>query len=307
MTEAPVRIAAIDIGTNSALLTIVEHRADHEMRTLCEEAEITRIGEGLGTAETFCEPAMDRTLALLRHYADRCREFHVERISAVGTAAFRRAHNSAEFVQRVERACGLRIQIISGQKEAQLSFHAAAHDFGDDLFVLDIGGGSTEFMWIDGDAVQAHSFPIGSVTLHEEFCHHDPISDDEYQTLQRHLQSSLAIIAPRVRQRPAQLVALAGSATTLAAMHLELAVYSHDQVHGTILTREQIDMLLHRLRYATLAERKQMRGLEPQRADVILSGALLLHETMRQFGFSQVTISDRGVRWGLIYEALASQ
>lgn len=302
----PTRVAAIDIGTNSVLLTVAECAADGRITTLCEEAHITRIGEGLGTAEQFCEPAMQRTSCVLMRYAARCREFHADRVYVVGTAAFRRAKNSAEFVQRVETAGGLKIQIISGEKEAQLSFHAAAHDFGDDLFVLDIGGGSTEFMWTAGDAVHAHSFPMGSVTLHEELCHSDPINAAEYTALESRIRSSLVVIAPMIRQRPTTLVALAGTATTLAAMQLQLREYSHDQVHGTVLTAAQIGQLCATLRAATLAERKAMTGLEPQRADVILSGAVLLAETMQQFGYTAVTISDRGVRWGLLYDAFGS-
>lgn len=302
----PARVAAIDIGTNSVLLTVAESTADGLITTLCEEAHITRIGEGLGTAQQFCEPAMQRTESVLVRYAARCREFHADRVYVVGTAAFRRATNSADFVQRIETACGLKIQIISGEKEAHLSFHAAAHDFGDDLFVLDIGGGSTEFMWTAGDAVHAHSFPMGSVTLHEELCHSDPIIDADYAALQQQIRASLTVIAPMVRAHPATLVALAGTATTLAAMHLQLREYAHDQVHGTVLTAAQIGQLCTTLRAATLAERTAMVGLEPQRADVILSGAVVLAETMQQFGYTTVTISDRGVRWGLLYEAFGS-
>ena len=303
---APTRVAAIDVGTNTVLLTIAECSPQGIITPLLEAAQITRIGEGLGTRASFVEPAMARTLAVLQAYAERCREMHVERISCVGTAAFRRADNSAAFVQRVAAECGFTIQIISGQHEAQLSFHAAAHDFGEKIFVLDIGGGSTGFMWMANDRVQVHSFPMGSVTLQEEFCHSDPINAADYAALQQHIDSLFTVIEPLVRQRPPQLVALAGTATTLAAMHLALRTYSHDQVHGTQLSIDAVDALLQRLSVASVAERQQMIGLEPARADVILSGTMLLHITMQRCGYDRVTISDRGVRWGLLYEAFGS-
>jgi exopolyphosphatase / guanosine-5'-triphosphate,3'-diphosphate pyrophosphatase len=301
------RLASIDIGTNSVLLTIVELADDGQLQPLYEAASITRIGEGLGTTGNFCAAAMDRTATVLQEYSARCQEYDVEGVVAAGTAAFRKAQNSQTFIERITKACGFTIQIVSGEKEAQLAFHAAAHDFGADIMVLDIGGGSTEFIWPTAETIEAHSFPLGSVSLHEAYCTSDPIDDTEYDIIREATCSALALVQRAITTAPPQLVALAGTATTLAAMHLKLEEYQHDQVHGHSLTRQAIETLLAQLRGAKLEERRVMAGLEPARADVILAGTILLAETMRIFDYDEVTISDRGVRWGMLYEAISGQ
>lgn len=323
----PLRLATIDIGTNSVLLTVVERTADGSFNTLEEQAHITRIGEGLGTNPGFVAPAMERTTQRLDTYVQRCRELEVDQIIAVGTAAFRRASNAKDYVAQVKQDIGLEIEIISGAREAELSYRAATKDFGDDLLVVDIGGGSTEFIWqkeaviarSDSDAansrLNALSLPLGSVVLHERLVDSDPISDTDFVALQTFILSELLNIqgsrwgggAGILQQDvPNKLVALAGSATTLAAMQLQLATYSHAEVHGTVLSEAQLAAQVDQLRGLSVEQRKQVPGIEPARADVILEGAMLLHETMKLFGYDQVTISDRGVRWGLIYERLTA-
>ncbi|MBI2343170.1 MAG: Ppx/GppA family phosphatase [Deltaproteobacteria bacterium] len=302
----PERFAAIDIGTNTILLTVAEWRPDGLLVPLHEEAHITRIGEGLAQRSSFSPAAMTRTLDVLRAYAATAKAFHVAQIATVGTAAFRQATNRRAFCDAVRKACGLEIQTISGEEEARLSFHAAAHDFGEEIVVLDIGGGSTECIWTAAESIEGHSFPLGSVTLQETYGQSDPISPEAFAAMQREIRGAIGMIQSAMQRHPPQLVALAGTATTLAAMHLELQTYAHDQVHGTLLSLETMATLVDRLRRATIAERKAMPGLESARADVILSGALLLLETMQMLHYDRVTISDRGVRWGLLYEAAAT-
>lgn len=312
-TGNPTPIATIDIGTNSVLLLIVRRCPDGTFEELANEAQITRIGEGIGNGNTFLPAAMERTLVVLKRYAELCRQHQAGEIRAVGTAAFRRVTNGQAFIDRVRAECGLEIEVIAGTREAQLSYAAARHDFGDDLLVCDIGGGSTEYIWRPSgkQEVTAISLPLGSVALHERYCHSDPIAPSDYE------QTRLAILSELMAnlgsrhgggaglfndRRPTTLVALAGTATTLAAMHLQLREYCHWEVHGKVLTRDDVAVLLGALRQRTVAERKQLPGLEPGRADVVLTGALLLCETMDLLGYDRVTISDRGVRWGLVYE-----
>lgn len=315
MTLHRAPIAAIDVGTNSVLLLIARPQPEGGIEVLTDEAHITRIGEGIGADNLFQPAAMDRTLAILAQYATQCREAGVERIIAVGTAAFRRVTNGQQFSDRVRRTCGIALDVISGTREATLSHHAAARDFGDDLLVCDVGGGSTEYIWCASrkSEITAISLPLGSVALQEKYCHSDPISPADYEMTRAAIVSELhshlgeqhgggaGLTAGRL---PGTLIALAGSATTLAAMHLQLREYNHWQVHGTILTAIDIEALVATLRARTLAERKQLPGLEPGRADVILPGAMILLETMQMLRYDRVTISDRGVRWGLVYEQL---
>jgi exopolyphosphatase/guanosine-5'-triphosphate,3'-diphosphate pyrophosphatase len=305
------RIGVIDVGTNSVLLTIAERQADDTIKAIREEAHITRIGEGLGSQPAFMPHAMDRTVKLLSSYRQICEQIQVDRIIAVGTAAFRRAQNAKDFVAAVENELGLTIEIISGEREAELAYHAAAHDFGEDLMVLDIGGGSTEYIWKTGNDIKALSLPLGSVVMHEKYVKTDPINPDEFGFLEAQIMTELTQVygsswgggqAALQKDIPKILVALAGTATTLAAMKLDLETYSHAEVHGTPLSLDEVKGLVERLRAATIQERKKMHGLEPARADVILEGSVILVQTMQLFGYDEVTISDRGVRWGLIYE-----
>lgn len=295
------RWASIDVGTNSVLLTIVERHADGTCTPIVEAAEITRIGEGLAAHGCFQAGAMERTASVLDRYAALCREHTVTRLVAVGTAAFRKAANASVFVDNVRNRCGLALEIISGEREAALSYHAAARDFGADCVVLDIGGGSTEFIWRTHDRLHTHSLPLGSVTLHEQLVRSDPISAADYAAVEHAIAEQMAQL-PTQDDTTRPLVALAGTATTLAAMHLRLATYSHDEVHGTVLQHADVVAVLEPLRHATMAVRQRMPGLEAARADVILPGTMILLAAMQRAHAAAVTISDRGVRWGLLYE-----
>lgn len=309
-------VAAIDIGTNSVLLTIAEAGLNSGVKARLELANITRLGEGVADSGLFNREAMKRTLAVLTEYARVCKEYSVTDILVVGTAAMRRARNSGEFIKRVQDECGLTIEVISGEREAELSFLAASTDFGSNIIVVDIGGGSTEF--ISGATV---SIPIGSVLLHEKIVKTDPISDKEFSDIVYEVQEKLKKIspppdlppqggrenlnAPILRQAQDErsiLVATAGTATTLAAMKLGLKEYSHSKVHGEALTIADIEKIIDDLKGLTIEDRKKLPGLEPKRADVILPGALILETVMKKLGYDKVTVSDRGVRWGLIYE-----
>lgn len=296
-------MATIDIGTNSVLLTVAAQNEHGDLQAVFEDAHITRIGEGLGETQTFGTNAMQRTMTVLRDYARCCQQYDAQTIVAVGTAAFRHATNAADFVAAVRDECGITISVIPGKREAMLSYRAAAQDFGHDCLVLDIGGGSTECIWPSKSGIQAHSVPIGSVALHEETMVADPLSDDDLARMQIAAHEALATLhAPIGNELPSRLVALAGTATTLGAIHLKLERYDHAQVHGLELHITEVQTIFEQLKILTVANRTSVPGLEAGRADVIVSGIILLLETMRMYGFDRVTVSDRGVRWGLIYE-----
>lgn len=305
------KIAIIDIGTNSVLLTIAEKERDGSLTTLAEEARITRIGEGLGLEQRFIPEAMSRTAKVIGEYDKICRSLEVDQIIAVGTAAFRKAVNAGDFIEDVEQRFGISIEVISEEREAELCF-IASQNFGNDLLILDIGGGSTDLIWHDHtqDGIKSLSLPLGCVVLHERLVKSDPINDDDFARLQTYIQTELNNVQKLMgvsentlpQKVPERLVATAGTATTLAAMHLKLETYSHSDVHGTELNEEDIADFIRQLRDATVEERKKIPGIEPARADVILEGAMVLDETMKLFSYDIVTISDRGVRWGIIYE-----
>lgn len=286
--------AAIDIGTNSVLLLI----SDEMGTALVDEATICRLGQGLATTGRFHLDGRTRTLDCLKKYKLLCKTHQVREIKIVGTAAFRKATDAKEFVQRVQKETGFSIEIISGEREATLVWKACVADFGENIAVIDVGGGSTEIIPSPNSGI---SLNIGSVLLFEKGVTTDPITDAEYVAICREIDQHLATLPP-FSSKVRRVIATAGSATTLAAVHQKLSVYRHDQVHGTRLKLKEIETMIADFKSKTVAERRKIPGVQKGRADVILVGATILKKCVEKLGGDEITVSDRGVRWGLIYE-----
>jgi exopolyphosphatase/guanosine-5'-triphosphate,3'-diphosphate pyrophosphatase len=301
------RIATIDIGTNTTLLLIAEER-EGTIAVLENRAEITRLGRGIGRDGGLGQEGIDRTLAVLSGYAVLAR-VHEAPIFAIGTEALRRAPNAADFLCRAAALLDTPVEVIDGEREAALTFltarlsfpEAAAHT----MMVVDIGGGSTEVIVARRGAVElCRSLPLGSVRLTERHILHDPPLAHEIEAVRTEVVDHLAGTPfPSETDRPC-LVGVAGTVTTLAAMVQDLQSYDPALVHGYRLTLPALDKQIDRLRASTQKEREAMAGLDPRRADVILSGAIILCEIARRLGAANVLVSDRGIRWGLLYEKL---
>lgn len=297
--EDGMKLAAIDIGTHSVLLLIAEKNSSGKIDVLADEATLTRIGEGLWLSNHFAAAGMERTLAVLKRYRELCDQHGAEKILVVGTAAFRKAQNAAEFAAQVQKECRLEIEIISGEREAVLTWKAASTDFGEEILVVDIGGGSTEII-TTGSAV---SMPIGSIVLTEKYCHSNPISDSDYKKICAAVETHLSSLNAQHMSHDAQrLIATAGTATTLGAIKKQMKTYKHAEIHGMKISLNEVEKIIAELRAKTIFDRKKIPGLEPGRADVILAGATLLKKIAEHFNFQEITVSDRGVRWGLAYE-----
>ncbi|HUB07666.1 MAG TPA: Ppx/GppA phosphatase family protein [Myxococcales bacterium] len=296
-----MRVAAIDVGTNSVLLTVAERQADGLAPAL-ERAEITRLGRGVDASGRLSDDGIARTLEVLRDYAADARRLGAERIACVATSAARDAANGASFLEQV-RALGLEPQIIGGEREAQLSFLAARRDFGradEPLAVLDVGGGSTEITYGRGAPEFRTSLDVGSVRLFERLVRQDPPSHEERLAVRAAIDAALSSVPEP--PRGAELVGVAGTLTTLATLVLGLPAYDAARVHGARLSLHQVSAWANRLWALPLAERRALPGLQPLRADVIPVGVLLVEAVLYRLRFPEVTVSDRGVRWGLLYE-----
>lgn len=304
------RCAFIDIGTNTILGLIAELKKDDSFDVLDDLAEITRLGEGVQRTGRISPEAEERSLQVLRRYLDRCKDLFVEEIIAVGTSALRDAHNSAEVLSRFEKQLGLNVRVISGDEEAAYSFLAVQRGLPlnrRELLVVDVGGGSTEFIRGSETGVsQAVSINIGSVRLTEQFLHSDPVRKEECEKMQLVIERELALL-PHQWLKDASiltLVGIAGTFTTLAAVEKKLTRYAHSEVHGSRLTLSEVRRQVALYRSKTIAERKTIDGLEPKRADVILAGATLIERIMVFFHLQQAIVSDHGVRYGLLYERI---
>jgi exopolyphosphatase/guanosine-5'-triphosphate,3'-diphosphate pyrophosphatase len=312
------RVAAIDVGTNTVLLLVAERREDG-IAPLVERAEITRLGRGVDASGRLDPGAIAETVRVLAAYAAEARALGAATIACVATSAARDAANGAEFFQAARAAAGLTPEIISGDEEARLVWRSAWRDFGGPsgpppfppaapLAVLDVGGGSTELSFGDGPVPRGRrSLQVGAVRLTERHVRADPISPSTLATLRAAARQALAPLAAMDGLgglAGARLVGVAGTVTTLAAVLQALPTYDAGRVHGATLDLDQVEVLLERLAALPVAERARLPGLEPKRADVIVAGAVVVAEATRLLGFDRLTVSDRGVRWGLIYDRL---
>ena len=294
-----MRVAAIDVGTNTALLTVADGPSAIE-----ERAEIVRLGEGLDRSGRLKDEAIGRTVAVLEEFARAIARHRCDRVAAVTTEAVRKAANGADFVARATAALapvGGRMEVIDGEREARLSWRAVASSFPalrGPRTVVDIGGGSTELIVGEREVEGVVSLPIGSVRLTERLVAHDPPTADEAAALERTIDDALAH-APAPR---GALVGIAGTVTTLAAMAQRLDTYDAALVHGATLPRAEVDRLVAMLGRAPLADKRRTPGLEPKRADVIFAGAVILQRVMARAAADACVVSDRGIRWGLVYE-----
>lgn len=317
----PERVAAIDVGTNTVLLLVAEQREDG-VAPLAERAEITRLGRGVDASGRLEAAAIAETVRVLAAYAAEARALGAGRITCVATSAARDAANGAEFFEAARAAAGLVPQVISGDEEARLVWRSAWRDFGPQasgrtasapagpLAVLDVGGGSTELSFGDGPVPRGRrSLQVGAVRLTERHVREDPIGATALEALRR---AALGALAPLRELDGAaglaagRLVGVAGTVTTLAAVAQALPAYDAERVHGSTLLLAEIDHLVARLAGLTVAARAALPGMEPKRADVIVAGAVVVAEAMRLLGFERLTVSDRGVRWGLAYDLLGA-
>lgn len=300
-----MRLATIDIGTNTTLMLVAEKTADGTFVPLLEHAEITRLGRGIGGNGQLQPQNIERTLEVLRDYAAQARRFAAP-IAAIGTEGLRRAPNAQVFLQAAHDILGTPVEVITGDREATLTFLAAARSFPRDTagkcVVIDIGGGSTEIIAAAaGQITLRQSLPLGSVRLTEAFVASDPPTANETLALQQAVAQELVSIS---LPHNATMVGAAGTVTTLAAMALGLKTYDPTQVHGFKLRLESLDQQVNRLARSTQSEREAMAGLDPRRADVIFAGACLLQALMRHAGVEEILVSDRGIRWGLLFDKL---
>jgi exopolyphosphatase/guanosine-5'-triphosphate,3'-diphosphate pyrophosphatase len=307
-----MKYATVDIGTNTTLLLVADVDAEGRVQPVMERAEITRLGRGIGGDGQLRPDNIKHTLEVLRAYAAIAHS-HGTAIAAIGTEGLRRAPNAQDFLQPATGILGSPVQVISGEREAELTFLAAARSFPDEarggLLVVDIGGGSTELIFApDGQIAHAESVPLGSVRLTERFIHHDPAHADERAALQTAVDEAVAEAFARAGFAGAvTLIGTAGTVTTLAAMAQGLADYDSGRVHGFALARAALDGQVERLAPSRQDERERMPGLDPRRADVILAGAILLQAIMRRAAVPLVRVSDRGIRWGLLFELMATR
>jgi len=297
------RIAVVDFGTNSTRLLVADVLGG-EAEALERRSEVTRLGEGVDRSGRLTDAAMERVFSVVAGYREAMDGLgDVDRTIGVATSAVRDSENGDEFRRALADRYGVEVQTITGDEEARLTFLGATarREAGQPALVIDIGGGSTEY--VVGEAGDEPSFRVstglGSVRQTEGHLRGDPPSGQEIDALRREARAILAEeLPPDVRKQVSVGIAVAGTATQLAAIDLGLEPYDPDRVDGHRLGRGACQTLLDRLAAVPLAERKQTVGLDPGRAPTIVAGAAILLESMGAFGLEEVEVSEADLLHG---------
>jgi exopolyphosphatase/guanosine-5'-triphosphate,3'-diphosphate pyrophosphatase len=309
------RVAAVDCGTNSLRLLVADvDLARTELTDVARRMEIVRLGQGVDQTGRLTPEALARTAAVLRDYADVIAATAARSVRMVATSATRDASNSAEFTRQVKEILGVAPEVLTGSEEATLAFTGATAELsaadGGPFLVVDIGGGSTEFVLGEpGEpAVHAISVDIGCVRMTERHLHGDPPTGAELAVATADIDAALDSVGSAIPVRRARtLIGLAGSVTTVAGIAMGLPAYDAARIHHARVSAAEVHQVTRSLLAQTRATRASIGVMHPGRVDVIGGGALILGRVMQRFGFSEVLVSEHdildGIAWSLAAHA----
>jgi exopolyphosphatase/guanosine-5'-triphosphate,3'-diphosphate pyrophosphatase len=306
------RVAAIDCGTNSIRVLVAEGEPGSGgggYATLERLMRITRLGQGVDATGRLDPDAIERTLEVLREFRSVLDRFEVGRVRMTATSAARDAANRDEFFDACEAVVGVRPELLDGGEEGRLAFRGATAELdpaSGPYLVVDIGGGSTEFVVGTTEAEGVMSIDVGCVRLTEKYLHSDPPAPEELSACitvtNEHLKDVVRVL-PQAREA-ATLVGLAGTVTTVAAVEMGLAEYNRDRIHHFVLTRAAAEDVFRTLATEPRRQRLSNPGLEPARADVIVGGCCVLVAVMRFFEFGACLVSEADILDGIVRSQL---
>jgi exopolyphosphatase/guanosine-5'-triphosphate,3'-diphosphate pyrophosphatase len=287
-----MRVAAVDLGTNSTRLLVADVEGGR-VEEVARQSEITRLGEGVDERRKLLPLPVARVRNVLSDYRREAERLGAERVLTIGTSAVRDAENGEAFLGEIEWSYGFATRLVTGDEEAELTLRGVAtgRPLDEGTLVLDVGGGSTELTTTS----ERTSIDVGSVRLTERHLRSDPPSPGALAAAAREVRDLLPVLEPTAA------VGVAGTITTLAA--LELGGYDHDRVHGFRLSRAAAERQLERLASLPLAERRELPGLEPERAPVIVGGALIVCNVLDRYGLQGLEVSERDLLHGAALDA----
>ncbi|MCP4264461.1 MAG: Ppx/GppA family phosphatase [Candidatus Brocadiaceae bacterium] len=294
--------ASIDLGTNTCLMLLADVESGQIKKVLGDYARIIRLGEGVDKARILQPEAIERTLRCLTEYNEIVSDAGIlfDDVVCVATSQARDASNGKKFFARVEAECGFRFRVISGKDEARMSFMGSLLPGMESSHhaVVDIGGGSTEFV----TAQEGRSIDLGSVRFTERYLKSDPVTEAEYIDCLERIDCKLEGLKGWRGSIPAdsRMLAVAGTATTLASWHLGLKEFDAAKIDQVELASEHLHKMVEGLKRMTVAERREQVGIEPKRADVLLAGAVIMWRSMEKLNFPSCNISTRGLRYGVL-------
>jgi exopolyphosphatase / guanosine-5'-triphosphate,3'-diphosphate pyrophosphatase len=301
------RYAVIDVGTNSVKFHIGERCEDGTWRTVADRAEITRLGEGLQETGEINREAMARTVSAIAGMAAEAQVQGVAATVAVGTMGLRTARNRQQFIDAVRQRCGIRIEVIPGEEEGRLAYLAVKSGLGlaeSSLVIFDTGGGSTQFTFGRGAEVEERfSLNVGAVRYTEQYGLAGAVSPEQLRAALRAIAADLAPLG--TGRSPDKLVGMGGAVTNIAAVKHALTKYDPEIVQGTVIESTEIERQIELYSSRSQEDRRQIVGLQPKRADVILAGACIVKTVMDKLSKDTLSVSDRGLRHGLLIDRFA--
>ncbi len=300
-----MKIGTIDIGTNSMRLLIAEY-VNNKIENRNKYINTTRIGQGVDKDGYITKEAMDRNLNALKEFSDICKEQNCEAVYCMGTSALRDSKNGQEFVKKAKEMANIDVKIICGDEESNLGFlgvlEGTEGDKKDNILVIDIGGGSTEFVLGNEEGINfCKSENVGALRMTEKFITTDPISEEDFNQMNYFIENTISSTLEILKNKKiSKLVGIGGAITSVSAMNQQLEVYSMEKVHNSEVTKKDIEKILQNLKKMTLNDKKTIKGLQPKRADIITAGVTILNIIMEKLEFEKIMISEYDNLEGLI-------
>ena len=298
-----MKIGAIDIGTNSMRLLVAEY-IDGKLYNREKFVNTTRIGQGVDSEGYISEEAIERNIKALKEFSDIANEKGCEYIYCIGTSALRDSKNGNEFINLAKAETNVEVDIISGEEESNLGFIGVLQGLDDtnNILVLDIGGGSTEFILGDESGIKyAKSENVGALRMTEKFLSTDPICENEFEDMSNFIEETISDTINILKEKNIrQIVGIGGTITSVSAINQELETYFMEKIHGSKVNEKELDNILQNLKKMTLNDKKNIKGLQPKRADIITAGVRILNIIMKKLEKENIIVSEYDNLEGLI-------
>lgn len=298
-----MKVLVIDIGTNSVRYLVCDIYNKNNLKVIERGGEITRLGEGIDKLRILNEQAVKRTTDVIKNIIIRGEKFKVKKTNLFATSAARDAQNAKEFLQEIKSITGFLPEVLTGEEEAKAVFKGVTHELpgaDTDSLITDIGGGSTEIVFPKRrDEIVFHSIDVGAVRMTERFLVNDPPLKTELDDLRAFITQELGKSLNKKDITKLKLIGLGGTITTLVAIHLKMRIYQHKKVHGFEMSRFVVQQILKTLSSISLSERRKVIGLQPERADIIVAGTVILDALLDFAEKNSFCVSDRGLLFGL--------
>lgn len=300
----PQRVGVIDLGSNTTRLIVMEFQPHYAFKLIDEIKETVRLIQGAGTSNKLQPPPIQRAVTALKMFASFCKATDVPRVIGIATSAMRDAINQTDVLHLIAKESGIDFRVVSGEEEAYYGYLGVLNSLPlRDGFIIDIGGGSAQVSLVRGRGfVRAMSAPLGAVRMTERFLRSDPPTKSELRSLEEQLDSTLHKLDWFKLNSSMELVGVGGTIRNIANIDQKLLDYPLDRLHAYHLTRERVEIICDELRKRTIREREDLPGLNDERADVILAGALTLRQMMRHCKADVLHVSGEGLREGVFYE-----